>query len=96
MKRFSHNNIRAIKLRRPLGKSLQQEQRCVDRAIGRKIRELRDGARTSRQELARILGTTTKVLSRVENGSYEGSSLAMLRRITVAFNLDVKLSIKSR
>jgi DNA-binding XRE family transcriptional regulator len=54
--------------------------------VARKIYRLRKGAGLTQQELARLVGTTTSVISRLENADYEGHSLTMLRRIAEALN----------
>lgn len=56
------------------------------------LAELRRKAGLSQTELARRLKTSQQQISRLESPSYEGHSLAMLRR--VAETLDAKLSIR--
>lgn len=59
--------------------------------VARKIYELRKRARLTQQQLAKRVGTTTSVISRLEDADYEGHSLAMLRRIAKALNKRVEL-----
>jgi DNA-binding XRE family transcriptional regulator len=54
--------------------------------VARKIYQLRKRARLTQQQLAKLVGTTTSVISRLEDAEYEGHSLAMLRRIAEALN----------
>src|SRR4051794_30766944 len=59
--------------------------------IGRRILELRTKAGLTQAQLARLIGTTPSVISRVEDAEYEGHSLAMLRRIARALNKRVEI-----
>src|SRR6266700_2730057 len=61
---------------------VEQEQANLD--IARKIYELRTKAKLSQTELARKVGTTQSVISRLEDADYDGHSLEMLRRIASA------------
>jgi ribosome-binding protein aMBF1 (putative translation factor) len=68
---------------------LEQEQANLD--IARKICELRTKAKLSQAELARKVGTTQSVISRLEDADYDGHSLAMLRRIASALEKRVEI-----
>jgi DNA-binding XRE family transcriptional regulator len=68
---------------------LEQERGNLD--IARKIYELRSKARLSQTELARKVGTTQSVISRLEDADYDGHSLAMLRRIASALEQRVEI-----
>jgi len=59
--------------------------------VARKIYALRKRAGLTQQQLAKLVGTTTSVISRLEHADYEGHSLAMLRRIATALNKRVEL-----
>lgn len=59
--------------------------------VARKIFALRKGAGLTQHQLAKLVRTTTSVISRLENTDYEGHSLAMLRRIANALNKRVEL-----
>jgi DNA-binding XRE family transcriptional regulator len=59
--------------------------------VARKIYELRKRAGLTQQQLAKQVGTTTSVISRLEDADYQGHSLAMLRRIADALNKRVEL-----
>src|SRR5258706_15598862 len=69
---------------------LEREQANLDMA--RKIYELRTKAKLSQTELARKIGTTQSVISRLEDADYDGHSLEMLRRI--AFALEKRVEIR--
>jgi DNA-binding XRE family transcriptional regulator len=73
----------------------QLEEAIANDDIARKIRDIRvDGGLTQRQ-LAKLVGTTASVVCRLEDGNYEGHSLAMLNRIAAALNKRVKIDFVS-
>ena len=57
------------------------EEAVANREVAQRIYELREQAGLSQTELAKRVGTTQSVISRLEDADYEGHSLAMLRRI---------------
>jgi DNA-binding XRE family transcriptional regulator len=59
--------------------------------VARKIYELRKRAGLTQQRLAKLVGTTTSVICRLEDADYRGHSLAMLRRIAAALDKRVEL-----
>jgi ribosome-binding protein aMBF1 (putative translation factor) len=68
---------------------VEQEQANLD--IARRIYELRSKAKLSQTELARKVGTTQSVISRLEDADYDGHSLEMLRRIASALEKRVEI-----
>jgi transcriptional regulator with XRE-family HTH domain len=68
---------------------VEKEQANLD--IARKIYELRTKARLSQAGLARKVGTTQSVISRLEDADYDGHSLEMLRRIASALERRVEI-----
>ena len=64
-------------------------------SVARKIYELRKRAGFTQQRLAKLIGTTTSVICRLEDADYEGHSLAMLRRIAKALNKRVEFRFVS-
>jgi DNA-binding XRE family transcriptional regulator len=68
---------------------IEQERANLD--IARKIHELRMKAKLSQAELARKVGTTQSVISRLEDADYDGHSLDMLRRIAAALENRVEI-----
>jgi DNA-binding XRE family transcriptional regulator len=68
---------------------IEQERANLD--IARKIHELRTKAKLSQTELARKVGTTQSVISRLEDADYDGHSLDMLRRIAAALQNRVEI-----
>ena len=68
------------------------EKGLVDAEVGQRIYDLRTDAGLTQAELARLVGTTPSVISRLEDADYRGHSVAMLRRIAEA--LDSRLEIR--
>jgi len=58
----------------------------INAEVARLIYELRNDAGLSQKELAKLVGTTQSVISRLEDADYEGHSLSMLRRVAQALN----------
>ena len=69
--------------------SLEEERANAE--IARTIYRLRTKAKMSQRELAALVGTSTSVISRLEDADYEGHSLTMLRRIARALNRRVEV-----
>ena len=72
------------------------EEEVANREVAQKIYELRQHAGISQAELARRVGTTQSVISRLEDADYEGHSLAMLNRIAAAMERRVEIRFVSR
>ena len=79
--------------RADMAELLEQERANLD--IARKIYDLRTKARLSQAGLAKKVGTTQSVISRLEDADYEGHSLAMLRRIAAALEKRVEIRFVS-
>ena len=69
--------------------SLEEERANLD--IACKIYDLRNKAGLTQKELAKLVGTTSSVISRLEDADYEGHSLSMLRRIAAALDKRVEI-----
>ncbi len=67
------------------------EEEVASREVAHKIHQLRNQAGLSQAELARRVGTTQSVISRLEDADYEGHSLAMLNRIAAAVQRRVEI-----
>jgi DNA-binding XRE family transcriptional regulator len=67
------------------------EARAEDE-LARKIYQLREEAGITQERLAKLVGTTASVISRLEDSDYEGHSLTMLKRI--ASVLDKRVEIR--
>jgi transcriptional regulator with XRE-family HTH domain len=74
--------------------SLQEER--VNAEVARTILELRQEAGLTQRALAESVGTTQSVISRLEDAGYEGHSLSMLKRIAMAINCRVAVSVVPR
>lgn len=59
--------------------------------VARKIYALRKRAGLTQEQLAKLVGTTTSVICRLEDADYQGHSLAMLRRVADALDKRVEL-----
>jgi ribosome-binding protein aMBF1 (putative translation factor) len=61
--------------------------------VAEMIHEARTAAGLSQAELAKLVGTTQSVISRLEDADYEGHSLSMLQRIADALHrrLEVRM-----
>jgi DNA-binding XRE family transcriptional regulator len=59
--------------------------------ISRQVFALRMDAGLTQAELARRIGTSHSVISRLEDDDYEGHSLNLLRRIAEALNYSVEI-----
>jgi DNA-binding XRE family transcriptional regulator len=67
------------------------EEARANEEIARSIYELRVAAGLTQAQLGKLIGTTASVICRLEDGDYEGHSLAMLRRIGGALNQRVEI-----
>ena len=68
------------------------EEEAENLRIAKNIYELRNKAGLSQAELAKRIGTTQSVISRLEDADYEGHSLPMLQRVAAA--LDKRIEIR--
>jgi DNA-binding XRE family transcriptional regulator len=69
----------------------QLEEARTEDELARKIYELREQAGLTQAKLAKIVGTTASVISRLEDSQYEGHSLTMLKRIAAAVDKRVEI-----
>ena len=67
------------------------EEELVNAELARKIHDLRTEAGLTQKQLADRVGTTSSVISRLEDADYQGHSLAMLRRIAAALGKRVEI-----
>jgi DNA-binding XRE family transcriptional regulator len=59
--------------------------------VSQLIFDLRTRAGLTQHELARRVGTSHSVISRIEGGDYQGHSLALLRRVAAALGKRVEI-----
>lgn len=69
------------------------EQATVNAYVAQLIYDARVEARLSQTELARLIGTTQSVISRLEDADYEGHSLSLLNKIAQVLNREVKIAL---
>ena len=63
----------------------------VNAEVAQLVKRLRKESGLTQQDLAREIGTTQSVISRLEDPSYSGHSLSMLLRIARALNCRLKV-----
>ncbi len=63
--------------------------------LDRRIFELRTEHRLTQTQLAKLVGTSRSVISRLEDDDYAGHSLSLLRRIAAVFRLRVQVRFVS-
>jgi DNA-binding XRE family transcriptional regulator len=80
---------------KPARMAALEEARAEDE-LARKIYELRARAGLPQARLAKMVGTTASVISRLEDSDYEGHSLTMLKRIAAAVDKRVEIRFVSR
>jgi transcriptional regulator with XRE-family HTH domain len=84
--------------RRYIGENVERqdllETERLNAEAARIIYDLRKESGLTQKELAKLVGTTQSVISRLEDADYEGHSLSMLIRIASALNrrLTIKLA----
>jgi ribosome-binding protein aMBF1 (putative translation factor) len=69
------------------------EQATINAHVAQLIYDARTEAGLSQTDLARLIGTTQSVISRLEDADYEGHSLSMLNKIAQALNREVKIAL---
>ena len=69
----------------------EYERAEADIDIAQAIHDMRTQAKLTQRQLAKKVGTTASVISRLEDADYEGHSLAMLRRIAEALGKRVEI-----
>jgi ribosome-binding protein aMBF1 (putative translation factor) len=72
------------------------EEEVANREVAQRIFELRHEAGVSQAELARRVGTTQSVISRLEDADYDGHSPAMVNRIAAALQRRVEIRFVPR
>ena len=67
-------------------RAAQLDEARAEDEVARQIYKLRQNAGLTQERLAKLVGTTASVISRLEDSEYEGHSLSMLKRIAAAVN----------
>ncbi len=78
------------------GRLAQLEEARAEDDLARRIYELREQAGLTQARLAKMIGTSESVISRLEDSDYAGHSLATLRRIAGAVNRRVEIRFVHR
>ncbi len=88
------NALEILKRRTKRSPALQRlyEEEKVNYQVAMLIRKVREDLGLTQGELAKRIGTTQSVISRLEDADYEGHSLSILQRIASA--LKRKIVIK--
>ena len=76
---------------RRLREAIETEK--LNLSVAEMILAAREEAGLTQGQLAKLVGTTQSVISRLEDADYEGHSLSMLRRIAAALNHRVELRL---
>lgn len=63
----------------------------TDLMVGKLIYDARQEAGMTQKELAKLVGTTQSVISRLEQADYDGHSLPMLNRIAAALHKKLQI-----
>lgn len=74
----------------------QLEEARAEDELARKIYELREQAGLTQAKLAKMIGTSESVISRLEDSEYTGHSLTMLKRIAEAVDKRVEIRFVPR
>jgi len=69
------------------------EQASLNAHVAQLIYDARTEAGLSQAELAKLVGTTQSVISRLEDAEYEGHSLSLLKKIAQALNREVRIDL---
>jgi transcriptional regulator with XRE-family HTH domain len=69
------------------------DQASAELEIAQMIYDARESAGLSQAQLAKLIGTTQSVISRLEDANYRGHSLMMLNRIAAALGKRVELRL---
>ena len=77
----------------PKAKAAMAEAR-LQFEVGQVVYDARTQAGLTQAQLARRIGTTQSVISRLEDADYGGHSLSMLRRIARALDLRVHITLE--
>jgi DNA-binding XRE family transcriptional regulator len=68
------------------------EQTRANEEIARKIRALRTKAGLTQDQLAKVVGTTSSAICRLEDADYEGHSVAMLRVLSAEVHNPIRIA----
>lgn len=98
-KNSTSNAVEILHRRYYQGKAVriaQLEEARAEDQLARKIYELRKQAGLTQASLAKMIGTSESVISRLEDSDYTGHSLTMLKRIAEAVDNRVEIRFVPR
>jgi ribosome-binding protein aMBF1 (putative translation factor) len=72
------------------------ERERTNAEVAQLIHDRRVAAGLTQKELAKLVGTTQSVISRLEDADYEGHSLAMLHRVANALGQRLTIGMSPR
>ena len=96
MKRSSIDAVEILRRRALKDPKLQElyEEEKINYQSARAIREAREAAGLTQAQLAKKIGTTQSVISRLEDADYEGHTLKMLERIAEALKQRIVIHLE--
>lgn len=96
MKGKTTNAVEILRRRAMKDPELQElyEEEKINFQAALAIRRAREAAGLTQDQLAKKIGTTQSVISRLEDADYEGHSLKMLERIAEALNQRVIIHLE--
>ncbi len=95
-KRTTRNAVSILHSRYVKGDASRVESITGEREkadVAAQVYEIRTKAGLSQAKLAKLVGTTQSVISRLEDADYDGHSLNMLRRIAAALHCEVEVRL---
>ena len=93
--RTTRDAVKILHRRYVAGRPKQEaalEEARLNAAIAQEIYDLRVKAGLTQRDLADLVGTSHSVISRLEDADYEGHSLKMLQRISLALKYRLQVS----
>lgn len=89
------NALKILKNRAKKDRELQQlyEEEKIHHKIAMTIRAAREKKGLTQAQLAKAIGTTQSVISRLEDADYEGHSLTLLQRIAAVLGRKLEVSM---
>jgi len=72
------------------------EQTRREMALGMKIRQAREEAGLTQQELAAMIGTQPSAISRIEDADYDGHSVSLLARVADALEMRLVIDFERK
>lgn len=75
------------------GLRIEIDRQKLNSRIAEMIVAAREHAELTQAQLAKLVGTTQSVISRLEDSDYEGRSLTMLQRVAAALHHSVEVRL---